>query len=113
MDGSPKIELRSGRAATETSVTVTAQMYREVLVLRTAAAMDRARATQTRTTAGRGHEAQQIQYLLDGDLPAKEPQIDSRHGAPGSMRIADVGNLSEQRRAQVITLPVRETSSLL
>ena len=66
--------------------------------LRTAVAMDRTRATQARTTAGRRHEAQQVQHLLDSDLVAKVPQVDARHGSDGSMENACVGVLREQRR---------------
>ncbi len=51
--------------------------------------MDPARARrETRTCAGPGHELQQFQYLLDGDLAAELLQIDSRHGSPASMENA-------------------------
>ena len=80
MDGGPQVELRSGRVATEAAVTMTAEVDREDPTLRTAVAMDRTRATQARTTAGRRHEAQQVQHLLDGDLVAEVPQVDARHG---------------------------------
>ena len=61
VDGGPQIELRSGRVATEAAVTMAAEMDGEDPALRPAVAMDRAWAAQARTTAGRGHEAQQVQ----------------------------------------------------
>ena len=91
VDGGPQVELRSGRVAAEAAVTMTAEVDGEDPALRTAVAMDRTRATQARTTAGRGHEAQQVQHLPDSDLAANLPQINSRHGSPGSTEITRVG----------------------
>ena len=75
VDGGPQVELRSRRVATEATVAMAAEMDGEDPALHVAVAMDRARATQARTTAGRGHEAQQVQHLLDGDLAADLPRL--------------------------------------
>ena len=98
VDGGPQVELRSGRVATEAAVMMAAEVDGEDPALRAAVAMDRTRATQARTTAGRRHEAQQVQHLPDGDLTANLPQINSRHESPGSKEIARVGFSPEQRR---------------
>lgn len=104
MDSGPQVKLRSRRVATEAAVAMAAEMDGEDVASRAAVAMDRAWTTQARTAAGRGHEAQQVQHLLDGDLAAEAPQVDARHGSPGSMENAYRGFSVNREEAQVFTM---------
>ena len=79
VDGGPQVELRSRRVATEAAEAMAAEMDREDPALRTGSRRGLGMGREARTAAGCGHEAQQVQHLLDGDLAADLPQIDSRH----------------------------------
>ena len=68
VDGSPQVELGSGGVAAEAAVAMAAEMDREDPASRSGVTMDRAWAAEARTLRARGHEAHQVQHLLDGDL---------------------------------------------
>ena len=94
VDGGPQVELCSRRVATEAAEAMAAEMDREDPALRLVVTVDWAGAAQARTVAGCGHEAQQVQYLLDGDLAADLPQINFRH----ELRRRSLLHWPEQRR---------------